>query len=165
MARWHEKHTETPYSEPLVSDAESLLESAVSPSDMGEEASGQPGFEPFGQPQLFGEDTSEREGPLTEPEWEMLEQLQRLQFGTWFEFRGKDNETRRLKLSWLSPVTATCMFVDKSGAQAQIKTLADTARMMVSGEAKIMPKPKQQFVERALLAIKKTLQRSMRATN
>ena len=165
MARWHEKHTETPYSEPLVSDAESLLESAVSPSDMGEEASGQPGFEPFGQPPLFGEATSEREVPLTEPEWEMLEQLQRLQFGTWFEFRGKDNETRRLKLSWLSPVTATCMFVDKSGAQAQIKTLADTARMMVSGDAKIMPKPKQQFVERAMLAIKKTLQRSMRATN
>ena len=68
-------------------------------------------------------------------------------------------------LLWLSPLTATCMFVDKNGAQAQIKSLSATARMMVSGEAKIIPKPKQQFVERAMLAIKNTLQRSMHAVD
>jgi hypothetical protein len=165
VRRWHERHTETPYSEPLVLDSEPLFESTTPLSETGEEASGEPVFEPSNRPPPPGEKAAARERPLSEPEQEMLEKLQRLQFGTWFEFPGKDNETRRLKLSWLSPLTATCMFVDKNGSQAQIKTLADTARMMVSGEAKIIPKPKQQFVERAMLAIKNTLQRSVQATD
>jgi len=102
---------------------------------------------------------------LSEKEREMLDRLQNLKFGTWFEFTDKGNTARRLKLSWLSPLTSTCMFVDRSGVQAEVKSLADVAKLLAAGKTKIIPRPRHQFVERAMLAIKNTLQRSMEATD
>ncbi len=96
---------------------------------------------------------------------EMLNKLHTLKFDTWFEFNQAGLGSRRLKLSWLSPLTSTCMFVDKSGVQAEVKSLEDVASMLVAGQCKIIPKPRHRFVERALLAIKNTLQRSMEATD
>ncbi len=154
ILRWHQKHAETPYSEPLVPDSDARL------SDGGNKDLGTSPVDLSRQPRQPGEDGAKREGSLSKPEQAMVEKLLQLQLDTWFEFTGKGDETRHLKLSWLSPLTATCMFVDKNGTQAQINTLADTARMMVSGEAKIILKPKKPFVERALLAIKNALKGS-----
>ncbi len=105
------------------------------------------------------------DNPLSDEEKDMLAKLQTLKFGTWFEFDSDRVTPRKLKLSWLSPLTSSCMFVDKSGVQAEVKALEDVARMLVSGKTRIIPKPKHQFVERAMLAIKSTLQRSMEATD
>jgi len=164
LARWHKKLLEAPSSEPLVEASAPPESAATTPASMQLPADETPSeLLDESLPDMDSQEPSEQ--PLSEPEQEMLEQLQRLQFGTWFAFRGEGEETLRLKLSWLSPLTATCMFVDKNGAQAQIKTVTDTARMMVSGEAKVIPKPKQQFVERAMLAIKGSLQRSMQAAD
>lgn len=101
---------------------------------------------------------------LSESEQAMVEKLRHIKFGTWFEFKDGTN-LRRLKLSWLSPVTLTCMFVDQAGIQAEVKTLADIARLLTSGKARVLPQPRQQFVQRTLVAIKGALQRAMESTD
>jgi hypothetical protein len=96
---------------------------------------------------------------LTEPERQMVERLRRLRFGTWFEFTGAPGSPpRRIKLSWMSPLTATCMFVDRAGMQAEIKGLRDLAQEILAGRAKVIPKPKHPFIDRALVSIRKMLQ-------
>ena len=93
------------------------------------------------------------------PSSEMMEQLRQMRVGTWLEFRPQpDSAPRRLKLSWVSPLTSTCMFVDRAGTQAEVKTLRDLADEIDSGRAKIIPRPKHPFIERALLSIRKLLQ-------
>lgn len=95
---------------------------------------------------------------LTEPERQMVERLRRLRFGTWFEFTGAPNAPpRRIKLSWMSPLTATCMFVDRAGMQAEIKGMRDLAQEILAGRAKVIPKPKHPFIDRALVSIRKML--------
>ena len=96
---------------------------------------------------------------LTEPERQMVERLRRMRFGTWFEFTGTPGTTpRRIKLSWMSPLTSTCMFVDRAGMQAEIKSLRDLAQEILVGRAKVIPKPKHPFIDRALVSIRKMLQ-------
>jgi hypothetical protein len=95
----------------------------------------------------------------SEQEQEVIQRLRKMKFGTWFELRSDaSGNPRRLKLSWLSPLTATCMFVDRSGMQAEIKTLQELAREILAGSAKIIPRPKHPFIERALVSIRKLLQ-------
>ena len=112
-----------------------------------------------------GTGRSSPDSGLTEPEQAMVEKLRHVKFGTWFEFKEANSTIRRLKLSWLSPVTLTCMFVDQAGIQAEVKTLADIAKMLTSGKARVLPQPRQQFVQRTLVAIKGALQRAMEAAD
>lgn len=92
-------------------------------------------------------------------EQEVIKRLRKMKFGTWFEFTsGTGGVRRRIKLSWLSPLTATCMFVDRSGMQAEIKTLRELSHEMLSGRAKVIPRPKHPFIERALVSIRNMLQ-------
>lgn len=87
-----------------------------------------------------------------------IEELRKLRFGTWLELMSdEDGKPRRVKLSWMSPLTSTCMFVDRSGMQAEVKTLRDLARAMLAGRAKIVPPPKHAFIDRALMSIRKVL--------
>ena len=98
---------------------------------------------------------------LSEPERQMVERLRRMRFGTWFEFSGDPGTpVRRIKLSWMSPLTATCMFVDRSGMQAEIKSLRDLAQEILAGRARVIPRPKHPFIDRALVSIRKMLQGS-----
>jgi hypothetical protein len=96
---------------------------------------------------------------LTEAERQMVQRLRRMRFGTWFEFTGAPGTPpRRIKLSWMSPLTSTCMFVDRVGMQAEIKSLRDLAREILAGQARVIPKPKHPFIDRALVSIRKMLQ-------
>jgi hypothetical protein len=96
---------------------------------------------------------------ISEQEQAVIQRLRKMKFGTWFELRSETGgNPRRIKLSWLSPLTATCMFVDRSGMQAEIKTLRELAREILAGSAKIIPRPKHPFIERALVSIRKMLQ-------
>jgi hypothetical protein len=105
------------------------------------------------------EDTLAARGEISEQQQEVIKRLRKMKFGTWFEFSsGTGGGPRRIKLSWLSPLTATCMFVDRSGMQAEIKTLQELAEEILSGSAKVIPKPKHPFIERALVSIRKMLQ-------
>jgi hypothetical protein len=115
-------------------------------------------------PEAASDENAKPDEAPSSREQDIIKKLQNLKFGAWFEFKRTGAAPQRLKLSWLSPLTATCMFVDRAGIQAEVKTLSEIAKLMLSGQAKLIPRPKHQFVERALLAIKKTLQRSMEAT-
>ena len=96
---------------------------------------------------------------LSEPESQMIERLRKMRFGTWFELAGATGApARRIKLSWMSPLTSTCMFVDRSGMQAEIKSLKDLAQEILAGRARVIPRPKHPFIDRALVSIRKMLQ-------
>jgi hypothetical protein len=96
---------------------------------------------------------------LSEPERQMIERLRKMRFGTWFELAGAPGAaSRRIKLSWMSPLTSTCMFVDRSGMQAEIKSLKDLAQEVLAGRARVIPRPKHPFIDRALVSIRKMLQ-------
>jgi hypothetical protein len=97
--------------------------------------------------------------PLSGPQQEMIDRLRKMRFGTWFEFtQPEGGPSRRIKLSWVSPLTSTCMFVDRAGMQAEIKPLGNLADEILSGRAKVIPRPKHPFIDRALVSIRKMLQ-------
>jgi hypothetical protein len=112
--------------------------------------------EPVGLPQ----DDTRTNVPVTAQHKEMIERLTKMSFGTWFEFAPEQGCTpRRIKLSWISPLTSMCMFVDRSGMQAEIKTLNELAQEVLAHRAKVIPRPVHPFIDRALLSIRKMLQR------
>lgn len=109
--------------------------------------------------------TNEMEEEIPEEEQAMMEKLRKIQFGTWFEISdGHGREPRKVKLSWLSPLTASCMFVDRAGVQTAIKPLRNLAQEILSGESKILEDSGDPFVERTLHAIRRMLQRSLKTT-
>ncbi|MCG6939844.1 MAG: DUF1631 domain-containing protein [Thiohalocapsa sp.] len=98
------------------------------------------------------------EADLDDEERAMIERLRKTKFGTWFELKGDDGgPSKRVKLSWMSLLTSTCMFVDRAGMQAEVKTLRELAREMLSGQARVIPKQQHPFIERALVSIRKAL--------
>ncbi|HEX5843429.1 MAG TPA: DUF1631 domain-containing protein, partial [Pseudomonas sp.] len=62
----------------------------------------------------------------------LTEELQHIEFGTWFEFID-GGQVRALKLSWFSPTTRNYMFVDHGGQRAAIKPLHQLALEMEQG--------------------------------
>ena len=105
------------------------------------------------------------EEEIPEEEEAMMEKLRKIQFGTWFEVADSHGgERRKVKLSWLSPLTASCMFVDRAGVQTAIKPLRTLAQEILSGESKILEDSSDPFVERTLHAIRRMLQRSLKTT-
>ena len=109
-------------------------------------------------PPILGTPTADSDD-LTEPQRDMIERLRKMRYGTWFELgEGPGSPARRIKLSWMSPLTSTCMFVDRSGMQAEIKGLKDLAQELLDGRARVVSRPKHPFIDRALLAIRRMLQ-------
>lgn len=103
---------------------------------------------------------------VPQEEQDMMEKLRKIQFGTWFEVSDSHGgEPRKVKLSWLSPLTASCMFVDRAGVQTAIKPLRTLAQEILSGESKILEDSSDPFVERTLHAIRRMLQRSLKTTD
>lgn len=95
---------------------------------------------------------------LNTQERQMLERLRTLPFGTWFEFVvNQQGETVRRKLSWFSPLTGRCLFVNQRGARADERTLEQLARALVGGQARIAPVEKESLIDRAWSALVGTL--------
>ncbi|MCU7935508.1 MAG: DUF1631 domain-containing protein [Candidatus Thiodiazotropha sp. (ex Dulcina madagascariensis)] len=109
--------------------------------------------------------TQDGEQQVPEDEEAMMEKLRKIRFGTWFEIRdSQSGELRKVKLSWLSPLTASCMFVDRAGVQTAIKPLRTLAQEILKGESTILEDSSDPFVERTLHAIRRMLQRSLKTT-
>ncbi len=105
------------------------------------------------------------EEDIPEEEAAMMEKLRKIRFGTWFEIRDtQSGESKKVKLSWLSPLTASCMFVDRAGVQTAIKPLRTLAQEIMNGESTILEDSGDPFVERTLHAIRRMLQRSLKTT-
>jgi hypothetical protein len=112
------------------------------------------------------EQPSKPEEEIPEAELAMMERLRKIQFGTWFEVTSPSGkEVQRVKLSWLSPLTSSCMFVDRAGVQTAIKPLRILAQDIISGKSKILEDSNDPFVERTLHAIRQMLQRSLKVTD
>ena len=87
-----------------------------------------------------------------------FEQLKLLAFGTWFEFTiNQQGEKVRRKLSWFSPVTSKCLFVNARGAKAEERSLEQLARDLVRGNAEIWEQEDLSLIDRAWRSIKDTL--------
>jgi hypothetical protein len=107
-----------------------------------------------------------KEEEIPEEEEAMMEKLRKIKFGTWFEIRDSQNgDSKKVKLSWLSPLTASCMFVDRAGVQTAIKPLRTLAQEILKGESTILEDSSDPFVERTLHAIRRMLQRSLKTTD
>ena len=61
-----------------------------------------------------------------------------LKSGTWMEFRGPEGERIRAKLSWVSPITGTCLFTDRKGLKAGNYTIEELAHLMRSARARLL---------------------------
>lgn len=112
-------------------------------------------------------ETAEKQDDEVIPEDEeaMMEKLRKIRFGTWFEIPdAHSGESQKVKLSWLSPLTASCMFVDRAGVQTAIKPLRKLAQEILKGESIILEDSSDPFVERTLHAIRRMLQRSLKTT-
>jgi hypothetical protein len=106
------------------------------------------------------------EEEIPEDEQAMMEKLRKIKFGTWFEIKdSQSGESQKVKLSWLSPLTASCMFVDRAGVQTAIKPLRTLAQEILKGESIILEDSSDPFVERTLHAIRRMLQRSLKTTD
>ena len=92
--------------------------------------------------------------PLEAAELDLLERLKSLPFGTWFEFEANQQGDRvRRKLSWFSPLTGRCLFVNQRGARVEEKTLEQLAREMSRKRASVVEAPSESMIDRAWNAI------------
>lgn len=91
---------------------------------------------------------------LSAEETRTVEQLKSVPFGTWFEFTiNQQGERARRKLSWYSPLTGHCLFVNARGARAEERTFEQLARDIVRGEVRFAPTESDSIVDRAWRAI------------
>ncbi len=58
--------------------------------------------------------------------------------GSWIEFRGTDGQRLRAKLSWVSPITGTCLFTDRKGLKAGNYTIEELAHLLRSARARLL---------------------------
>ncbi len=61
-----------------------------------------------------------------------------LKAGTWMEFRGGEGERIRAKLSWVSPITGTCLFTDRKGLKVGNYTIEEVAHLLRSARARLL---------------------------
>jgi hypothetical protein len=67
-----------------------------------------------------------------------LEQLKAMPFGTWFEVSGaKPGEYQRLRLSWFSTVTGSCLLTNQRGLRVDERGLEQVARDLASGRLRV----------------------------
>ncbi|MEZ5441619.1 MAG: DUF1631 family protein [Lysobacterales bacterium] len=97
---------------------------------------------------------------LTAEEVRMVERIKHLPFGTWFEFtRNQQGDLVRRKLSWFSPVTGRCLFVNARGAKVEDRTINMLARDLARGNARIVVQTRERLIDRAWNAILSTFSR------
>ena len=84
----------------------------------------------------------------------MIERLKTLPFGTWFEFAvNQQGECVRRKLSWYSPITGHCLFVNQRGLRAEERNFEQLARDMLRGQVRFAATESESLVDRAWRAI------------
>jgi hypothetical protein len=91
---------------------------------------------------------------LTESEKAMMAKIRLLPFGTWFELQiGENQEWLKRKMSWYSPLTGRCLFVNNRGAVAEERSLSQLAQEMARGTARLYRPNNKPLIDRAMAAI------------
>jgi hypothetical protein len=100
---------------------------------------------------------------LSPEELAMCDRIKQLPFGTWFEFtRNQQGDKLRRKLSWFSPVTGRCLFVNARGAKVEDRTISALARDLVRGTARVVVEHRERLIDRAWKAIMSAFKSSPR---
>jgi hypothetical protein len=82
----------------------------------------------------------------------LLERIKTLPPGTWFEFGGANDEHReRARLSWVSPFSGRCMFVNRNGLKIAERRPEQLAAEIEQGLSKIIEDTR--LVQRALASV------------
>ena len=105
-------------------------------------------------------DEAETEATPTPEQQAQIEELKSIPFGTWFEFTEPGQPGKRAKLSWRSTVTGKFMFVDQLGVKAAVISMQDLADCILNGNVRITKAEKKPFVDRAMNAIHRMLDRA-----
>lgn len=69
---------------------------------------------------------------------DFTDRARQLKAGTWVEFRDADGQRIRAKLSWVSPITGTCLFTDRKGLKAGNYTIEELAHLLRSARARLL---------------------------
>lgn len=78
------------------------------------------------------------EGDVDADQDEYLQQAEQLACGAWVQFASEDGEPIRAKLSWRSPLTGCCLFVDRKGIKIADRTSAGLAADLRSGRVSVL---------------------------
>lgn len=95
--------------------------------------------------------------PLPEPAQRILERLKTIAYGTWFEMLSPAGEWQPRKLSWFSPISGRCLFVNQRGARAEEMSLETLALEVHEKRVRVMEEKRDSLIDRAWDAIKRTL--------
>lgn len=88
----------------------------------------------------------------------LLDSLQHLEFGSWFEFFDEEKKIHtRGKLAWINKTTSKLLFVNQGGRQVAVRLLSGFADDLEQGRAKRIEPETTPFVDKALKSIQDLL--------
>ncbi len=116
----------------------------------------------------FGEETGESKEkalpsrgdtaiPLSPEELIIVDRLKGIPYGTWFEMLSPGGAWQPRKLSWFSPLSGRCLFVNQRGARAEEMSLETLAQEIHGKRARVMEDKRDSLIDRAWGAIVRTL--------
>ncbi len=92
--------------------------------------------------------------PLDANEEECLERIRALPFGTWMEFvTNQQGDCVRRRLSWFSPTSGHCLFINHRGQRVGDYTLDTLARAMAKDQVRVVERKKDSLLDRALHSV------------
>lgn len=102
----------------------------------------------------LGEDADRARRPVPPPrtpeEQAQYDHLRTLPFGTWMEFTtNQQGDVVRRRMSWFSPITDHVLFVNQRGQRTGEQSLDAVARLMASGNARVITEDRGHLVDRA----------------
>jgi len=86
-----------------------------------------------------------------------LEVVNRLNVGDWMEFVGDDGKTWRAKLSWKSPATSLCVFVNRRGVKILELKVNELVTRLREGKAHVIEDTSTPLMDRALSFLTQSL--------
>ena len=86
-----------------------------------------------------------------------LEVVNRLSVGDWMEFTEQDGRTCRAKLSWKSPATSLCVFVNRRGVKVMELKVNDLVTRLREGKARVIEDAGSPLMDRALSFLTQSL--------
>jgi len=87
----------------------------------------------------------------------VVARLKTLPFGTWFEMQIASGDWQPRKLSWFSPLSGRCLFVNQRGARADEMSLESLAHEIAEKRVRLLEDKRESIIDRAWSAIVRTM--------
>lgn len=109
--------------------------------------------------QSVSEHANDEELPaLSAHEQRCLERISALPFGSWLEFiTNQQGDCVRRRLSWFSPISGHCLFINHRGQKVGDYTLDTLARAMARNQVRIIEPKRESLLDRAMFRVKNLL--------